>query len=140
MDLVFDTNVYLAAMSGNTGFCYKLLKRVLEDRQENFLYVSQAILSEIHSAGNRLLSKEIIDRSTFALILSLIQNAAFRVQPKEKIHGVVRHEKDHIILECALAAKAHLIITMDKDLLKLKKFRNVGIVHPKTLFYMFPKN
>ena len=46
---------------------------------------------------------------------------------------------DFKILECAVAAEADLIVTMDQVLLRLKRFRNIGIVHPKTFSFMFPQ-
>lgn len=43
------------------------------------------------------------------------------------------------ILECALAGEADLIVSSDQDLIKLKNFQGIGIVHPKTLSWTFPE-
>jgi predicted nucleic acid-binding protein len=42
-------------------------------------------------------------------------------------------------LECALEAKADLIITADKDLLVLKEFNGIKIIHTSSLKYIFPQ-
>jgi predicted nucleic acid-binding protein len=42
-----------------------------------------------------------------------------------------------MILECAVEANAHLIITFDKDLLSLKTYENIQIAHPRMVQYWF---
>ena len=43
------------------------------------------------------------------------------------------------IIECAVEARANLIVTMDKHLFKLKSYQGIGIIHPKTLTWIIPK-
>ena len=42
------------------------------------------------------------------------------------------------MLGTAVAAKADLLITTDRDLLSLKRYENIAIIHPKTLRWTFP--
>jgi predicted nucleic acid-binding protein len=42
------------------------------------------------------------------------------------------------VLECAVAAQARLIVTYDEDLLKLKEYQGIGIMHPHDLQHNFP--
>ena len=38
-----------------------------------------------------------------------------------------------------MEGKADLVVSIDQDLLKLKSYKGVGIVHPKTLTWILPK-
>jgi len=53
--------------------------------------------------------------------------------------SILEMAEDNKILECALSGKADLIVTADQDLIKLKAFKNIGIIHPKTLSWTFPE-
>ncbi len=45
------------------------------------------------------------------------------------LNAVPRDPDDNKVLECAVEGKAHYIVTGDKDLLVLKTFRDIQIVH-----------
>lgn len=61
------------------------------------------------------------------------------VSPSEQLSIISRDPKDNKILECAFFGDADIIVTFDQDLIKLKKFRGIGIIHPKTLSWTFPE-
>jgi uncharacterized protein len=46
---------------------------------------------------------------------------------------VVEDEPDNRILECAVAYGADMIVSFDKDLLSLKSYNNIAIIHPSQL-------
>lgn len=48
----------------------------------------------------------------------------------------LRDPSDLHILECAVAARANLIVTLDKDLLTLKESHGIGIIHPRDFRWM----
>lgn len=73
------------------------------------------------------------------LFLTRIRKMVEMVTPTEKVSVITRDPKDNKILECALAGKADLIVTADQDLIKLKSFKGIGIIHPKTLSWTFPE-
>jgi predicted nucleic acid-binding protein len=60
------------------------------------------------------------------------------VYPKQKL-TVVRDPDDNNILECAIEASAHIIASFDKDILDLKEYEGIKIVHPSVLSYWFPQ-
>jgi predicted nucleic acid-binding protein len=66
----------------------------------------------------------------------MIMNYATLVQPKQKIHGILKDTDDHIILECALEAGADMIVSADRELLRLKDFQGIKIIHPTMLQYL----
>ena len=101
------------------------------------LFITPAMYRELQNKIEK--KKEILSSARAQWMVYQIDQVAISLTPKERIISGVRDKDDNKILECAVAAKADLIITMDKDLLKLKHFRAIGIVHPKTFFYMFPE-
>ncbi len=137
MKIVLDTNIYIASLLYE-GLCFDLIAFVFNPKNGHEVFISDDILKELHK---KIESKK-EQMSTNALNWLVIQLNHFtrKVVPNEKIHAIKRDASDNKILECASAAKVNLIITMDKDILKLKTFRNIGIVHPKTLSYIFGAN
>jgi predicted nucleic acid-binding protein len=50
---------------------------------------------------------------------------------------VVKNDPDdNTILECAVEVQADIIVSADKDLLKLKRYENTQIQHPTNLKYI----
>lgn len=136
MKLVLDTNIYLAALLAN-GLCYDLTECVFDLKNGYEIFISSEIFLELY---NKIASKkEIVSSQAVDRLEYRIRTAANLVRPTEKIRNGSRDKNDNKILECAVAAKADLIITMDKDLLKLKNFRTFGIIHPRSFFYMLSK-
>jgi len=60
--------------------------------------------------------------------LNLYLEEAIRAPVHGLIHGVCRDPKDDMILECALNANATAIITGDKDLLVLQRYRHLRVL------------
>lgn len=134
MRIVLDTNVYIgAALQG------ELTEDILEIIAENsgitlisseeiFLEVEQKLQQKFHWFGDKL-----------ELFLNRIRKIAEIVKSSEKINVIKRDPADNKILECALAGEANLIVTADQDLIKLKTFKGIGIIHPKTFTWTFPE-
>jgi predicted nucleic acid-binding protein len=57
----------------------------------------------------------------------MIGRIATIVRPVRKI-SILEDVPDNRILECATAAQAHLIVTGDRHLLKLREFEGISIV------------
>lgn len=140
MKLVFDTNIYLAAMWKKDSLCGRLFFDITQKPRENQIYTSPEILSELYEKSKILIAKKLITRELFRRIIILIYKKTWQVIGREKIYHIKNDPSDNRILECAVAAHADLIITMDKKhLLKLKQFRGIGIIHPQDFVYMLLK-
>lgn len=135
MRIVLDTNVYIgAALQG------ELTEDILEEIVENpeiTLVSSEGILLETEQ---KLQEKFHWSGDQSELFLDRIRKVAEIVEPKELVNIVKRDPEDNKILECALAGEADLIITADQDLIKLKTFKGIGIIHPKTFSWTFPEH
>jgi uncharacterized protein len=121
--LVLDTNVLIAAFVSR-GMCHELLEHC---QREHELITSEVILGEFE--GN-LLSKfkvpPVAAREATALLASRMRS----VTPKPLEVPVCRDADDDWVLATALEGACTCIITGDKDLLTLKRFRNIDILAP----------
>lgn len=134
MRIVLDTNVYIAAALYE-GLAKDVLDFIFETNLITLL-VSKEILRELH---NKLAVKFHWSEKRINSYLEDIAIMAETVSPTEQLFIISRDPKDNKILECALAGNANLIVTLDQDLIKLKNFRGIGIVHPRTLAWTFPQ-
>jgi putative PIN family toxin of toxin-antitoxin system len=135
MRLVLDTNIYLASLLAN-GLCLKIVELVMDKNSEHQVFISEEILTELK---NTIINKKLISISRLPIVEEGLRQRALWVDIVENINADIRDSDDNKILECAVACKADLVITMDKDLLSLKTFRNTGIIHPKTFLHIVGK-
>ncbi len=98
------------------------------------LFTSEAILLELQQ---KLEDKFGFDRPQVVTAINDVRRVTNIVHPTMKV-AVVRDADDDKIIECALEAKAELIVSFDKDLLTLKEYEAIKIVHPSMLKYLFP--
>ncbi len=131
MKIVFDSNVYLAA-NKRVGYMHEQLQRAAPSGPYN-LFISSDIIVEIREKLEVTFDYDAVDSSRF---VKLIMKYATLVYPSRRIVGVLQDADDHIILECAVEAKAEAIVSADKGLLRLKQFEGIKIFHPTMLQYL----
>ncbi len=135
MKIVLDTNIYIAvALHGE--FAENIIEMVTTRSSGIMLIISKEILLELQQKLKEKFNwlKEDID-----LFMTKIRNIAEVVEVNIKVDILKRDPEDNKILECAVCGQADLIVTADQDLIKLKNFQGIGIVHPKTLSWTFPE-
>jgi putative PIN family toxin of toxin-antitoxin system len=135
--VVLDTNVYIAAALNPQSIIYK----IVEDSAARYLaeyFTSPEILQELQ---DKLESSKLgFSRDNVVRWLNRLEQAVTVIRPHRKVDVLNdRDPDDNKILECALEAKADLIITADLDLLSLKEFHNTKIVHTSFVKYLFPQ-
>ena len=122
MKVVFGTNVFVSALTLPGGRGDQALGQIIDARDT--LGFSKAILDELLSVLARKFAR---DHEKLARVAVFIANLGERVEPRETLR-VLDDEPDNRILECALAANADLIVTGDRAMLSLERFRGVRIV------------
>lgn len=134
LKVVFDTNIYIAAFL-KSGLADFLVRQANEGKFE--IFSSEQILTELRE---KLITKFGVETERADRFCDRLkkQSSIIEKPRTEETAGAVEDAEDEKILACALAAQAHLVISLDKHLLKLKNFRGVAIVHPKTLTWMIP--
>ena len=136
LSIVPDTGFFIAAALKN-GYA----RSYLIGRGTKFLtyelFSSEAILLEFQEKLE--CDKFGFDRQQVVTMLKQVRSIVRIVHPSQKI-TVVRDPDDDKVLECAKEAKADVILAFDKDLLALKEYEGIKIVHPSTMQYLFPNN
>ncbi len=127
--IVFDTNVYIsAALFGRRA------ERVMQLASVGLvqLIVSEAILSELR---RKLREKMGWSESRTQQFVDVVRELAELVEPTITLDVVPDDADDNRIIECAVAGEAGLIVTFDKDLLRLKSYETIGIITPRQLTF-----
>lgn len=123
--VVADTNVYISALNF-AGIADEVL--ALGRAGVTEIFVSQPILDEIEGV---LLRKFRWTAPRAREATRTICGFALLVNPNESVNVVREDEPDNRVLERAVAADAEAIVTGDRHLLKLGKFRHTMIVSPR---------
>ena len=125
MKVVFDTNIFISAFVIPGSQAEKAILRIIEGR--DVLLLSKGILDELLIVLSTKFSRDKEEISRVAVILSEI---AEWVVPSEKIK-VLNDDPDNRILECAVSGNADVIVTGDKELLKLRGYEKTKIISLK---------
>lgn len=126
MRVVLDTNTVVSALlfSGISSKLVSLWQKGL---------ITPLLSREILDEYLRVLSYPKFDLSE-GEIKELIQEEilpyAEVVKPKRRLRVVQRDPSDNKFLECAVAGKARVIISGDKELLSLGRYRQIPIQSP----------
>jgi len=122
MRVVFDTNIFISSLVIPGGLAEKAISRIIEGRDD--LVISRDIIKELLSV---LSSKFGQEREALSHVAVMLSDLGEIVKPDERVR-VFKDEPDNRILECAIFGKADLIVTGDKEILRLKKYRGIKIV------------
>lgn len=125
---VLDTNTLLSALlwSGNES---ALVKHFIEGRALH--YTSQEILGEVKNVLDRQKMRRYLEQADISSSFAIQRISSFSiildVDPLPKTI-VIKDPSDDKFLACAMKAKAGLIVSGDKHLLSIKKYKDIEIV------------
>ena len=125
MKVVFDTNIFVSAFVIPGSQAEKAVLRIIEGR--DVLLLSKGILDELLTVLSTKFSRDKEEISCAAVILS---EMAEWVVPSEKIE-VLNDDPDNRMLECAVSVNADVIVTGDKQLLRLIGYEKTKIISLK---------
>jgi putative PIN family toxin of toxin-antitoxin system len=121
--MVLDSNVLLAGL-GSLGLCEVVLEVCLVNHT---LVLSESILGEVQRNLVKFnVPKELAERG-----ISGLRSNGTIVTPAPVPPGACRDPGDLAILGTALAGRADCLVTGDKDLLALRRFRGIDILSPR---------
>jgi len=123
--VVADTNILFSAMfwKGNEAKNLKLAEGEIK------LLTSPALLDELRRV---LMHEELgLDERTIGENVQYVLSTAELVSPRRMVKVIREDPSDNRVLECALEGSAKYVISGDKHLLRLKKFRGIRIVRAK---------
>ena len=128
MRLILDTNTALSGLLWPEGPPGKLINAA--ETQRIKLACSTALLAELqgvltrHKFAAQLHERGLSVADVFGGYAALVVRVAPAALPR-----VSRDPDDDHVLACALAARADLIVSGDKDLLVLQQFQDIPIVN-----------
>ena len=125
MRAVADTNVYISALNFG-GAPEDVLGLGREGAVQ--LFISPSILREVEGV---LLRKFHWSARNAREAIAAIQEFAQIVRPKAAVRVITEDESDNRILECALEARADVVITGDRHIRQLRTFQGISIVSPR---------
>ena len=125
MRVVFDTNIFVSAFAIPGSLAEKAVLKIFEG--ENVLLLPREILDELLYILSTKFSRDREEISRVAVVLSEMTE---RVRPTSQI-SVLKDEADNRILECAVSGKADILVTGDKEILKLGKYEKTRIISLK---------
>ncbi len=125
MRAVIDTNVFVSSFFG--GNPRKIIDLWKNDKLT--LCLSNAVLDEYINVLRRIGLKDEAELEELILLFSSGFNLLFTTKtPKVKI---IRNDPDDDkFIECAMALKADVIITGDREVLSIKEYRGIKIMTP----------
>ena len=121
MRIVIDTNVVVSAVFFG-GKPREILERVIEGSLE--AYATKEILDEYRDTIDYLLEKY---SGKTTLDLSMIIKLFHTIKRKTHIE-LCRDPDDDKFIECAVDGKCYYIISGDKDLLEISRYKNIQVV------------
>lgn len=124
MRVVLDTNVLLAAFLTH-GVCAGLYEECLLQAD---LVTSEHILREL---ADRLVVKGRFPKADAQAVIRAVRKDAELTMPAPLAERVARDPDDDWVLATAVAGKADVIVTGDRDLLALKRYEGIPIVTPR---------
>jgi putative PIN family toxin of toxin-antitoxin system len=122
MRVVFDTNIFISAFAIPGGMAEKAVLRILEGRDE--LVISSDIIKEVLSVQSLKFGR---DREALSHVAVILSDLGEWVDPKQTVRAL-KDDPDNRILECASFGKADIIVTGNKEMLRLGEFNQVKIV------------
>lgn len=134
LKVVFDTNIFVMAAGMPGGYIDYWLDLAAPPSNKFKLYTSPAILAEVQE---KLESRVHLECPLAVEYINRIKGIATVVIPTQKLTVVEDDPDDNAILECAVEANADIIVSADKDLLRLKHYSSTQIQHPTNLRYIF---
>lgn len=140
MRITLDTNVLVSAFISKLGHPANLLELciTLEDVE---LILSQSILKEFEEVLER---DEVRERFSYTgqdirNIVSTLRGSSRIITPKSRFRIIKEDPKDDVILSTAYDGEADYIVSGDKHLLNLRRFKGIKIVSPTRMIEVISK-
>ncbi len=134
MKIVFHTNVLVSAFISKQGQPAAVLDLAVT-LPEIELILSEPILDEFKNVISRREVRERLDYSTKQIdqFVTTIRVASATVRVKSDFKVIKEDPKDNFIVNTAVDGEAEFLVSGDRHLQRLKRFKKVRIVSPKTM-------
>ncbi len=128
MKVVLDTNTIVSGI-GWDGPPRRVLVALRDDRHS--LVISPDLLAELTRVLGYPRLRPIAAHPHLRIVLEWLHQPEHIVIPKERISVIRADPQDNLVLEAAAAGGAGAVISGDRDLLAVRKFRDILIMTPR---------
>jgi putative PIN family toxin of toxin-antitoxin system len=125
MRVVFDTNIFISAIVIPGSLAEKAILKIIEG--EDVLLLSREILDELLTV---LATKFSRDKEEISRVAVTLTEIAEWIEPSLRL-SALQDDPDNRVLECAVFGRADMIVTSDKEMLRLRGYRDAKIVSLK---------
>jgi len=134
MKIVLDTNVLVSAFISKQGQPAAVLDLAVTF-PEIELILSQPILDEFKGVISRREVRERFGYSTKRIdqFVTTIRDASTTVEVKSDFKVIKEDPKDNFVVNTAVDGEAEFLVSGDRHLQRLKRFKKVRIVSPRTM-------
>lgn len=121
MRVVFDTNIFVSAFVFPGSRADAAIRRVLDGVDD--VVISRPIIDELLTVMARKFARDADELGRIALFLTDLGDV---VSPRGRV-TILSDDADNRILECARTGCADLIVTRDRAMLALGRYRDIEI-------------
>lgn len=132
MRVFLDTNVLVAAFA-TRGLCADVMRVVLAEHQ---LITGEVVLSELRRALGRRIK---LPAATIGDILALLREQDVVPKPRKPADLPIRDTDDRWILASAMAGRADVLVTGDRDLLDIAGKAPLPVLAPRAFWDLLSK-
>jgi putative PIN family toxin of toxin-antitoxin system len=120
--VVFDSNIYVSAFAVRGGVAERALDAAMEGAFQ--LALSRPIVAEVLGVLARKFARTPEELARLAVFMSSLGEFVF---PSSHVE-VLSDSADNRILECALAARADIIVSGDREMLALGRWKGMEVL------------
>ena len=124
MRIALDSSVLIAAHISRAGVCAELLEDLLLHHE---LVTSEFILGEV---GRKLVEKFRFPEREANQLAAFLRRVAVVVEPADLQADVCRDPTDVPVLGTAVSGDCALLISVDRDLLGMRRINDIPIIRP----------
>ncbi len=126
MRVVFDTNIFVSALTLPGGRADRAMRRIVDG--SDHLIISRPIINELLGVLARKFRRDHEDLARVAVFLSDLGEI---VETRRRLK-VLADDADNRILECAVTGVAEAIVIGDRALLELGSYRDIRVLALRT--------
>lgn len=129
IQIVIDTNIFIASLYSRRGYAYALFSRINKDNFE--INLSTPLILEYEDIAKRMVTKLAISMQDIDVVIDYICSVSNQHKIFYLWRPFLKDPKDDMVLELAVAAKCSYIITYNKkDFKHVKSQFGISIVTP----------
>ena len=127
--VVLDANVFVSGFPASAGTLPALIDRWRAGAFQ--LVASEPILTEVERAWTKPYWTRRFPPDRVAVVLALLRETAEITPITVGVKGVATHPEDDVVLAAAVSAAVDILVTGDRHLRAVGKYRGVTILTPR---------